>query len=97
MFRKLLAVLVVSFVLVGCGDSGKTIDFSSKSSMQKSVKEMSDTLDSKDKNAFQQAIVKVAFVASLDSNDDEAKLLSLLKSKLGGKTAEEIIKEYGSK
>ncbi|WP_392562025.1 hypothetical protein RHO12_00540 [Orbus sturtevantii] len=97
MFKKLLAVLVVSFVLVGCGDSGKTIDFSSKSAMQQSIKEMSEKLDSQERNVFQQSIVKVAFVASLDSNNDEEKLLQLLKSKLGGKTAEEIIKEYGSK
>ncbi|WP_392563951.1 hypothetical protein RHO13_12255 [Orbus wheelerorum] len=97
MFRKLLAVLVVSVVLVGCGDSGKTIDFSSQETMTNSMKSMLDSLNDQEKIEFQQAFVKAAASAASSSNGDQEKAMQLIKSNLGGKTAKEIIKEYGSK
>jgi len=97
MFKKLLAVLIVSVVLVGCGDSGKTIDFSSEETMQKSMAGMYDSLDGQEKIEFQQAVAKVIIATGVSSNGDEKKAMELLKSKLGGKTAAEIIKENSGK
>lgn len=96
MFKKLLAVLVVSFVLVGCGDGSPKMDVSSKETFQTSMTEMSAKLDPQDKDDFGRAVMKVLFAAGAEFGNDEAKIQQSLKDKLGGKTAKEIIKEYAN-
>lgn len=95
MFRKLVTVLVVSFILVGCGEGLPKIDASSKSAFQASMKEISATLEGEDKDNFNRAIIGVVVAASFQVGNDEDKIQQILKEKLNGKTAKEIIEEYG--
>ncbi|QYN44230.1 MULTISPECIES: DUF6694 family lipoprotein [unclassified Gilliamella] len=94
MFKKLLAVFVVSFVLVGCGDGSPKVDASSKSAFQASMKEISETLKGEDSDNFKKAILKIVLAASFETGGDEAKIQQILEEKLDGKTAKEILKEY---
>lgn len=96
MFKKLLSVMVIGFALAGCGDSGNTIDFSSPEAVDKSAKIMTESLTNEaDKTAFRNALRKVFLQVVMESGSDEAKAIELLKGKLGGKSPEQIIKEYG--
>ncbi|GAA5106233.1 hypothetical protein GCM10023211_05770 [Orbus sasakiae] len=95
MFKKLLAVFLVSFVLVSCGDSAPKIDASSKTAFQTSLRDINSTLEGKDKDDFNRAIMKVGLAASFATDGEEGSIQKILQEKLGGKTAKEIIKEYG--
>lgn len=98
MFKKILAVMVIGFALAGCGDSnsGNTIDFSTPEAVDKSVSTMGESLKNEaDKKTFQDTVTKVMYQAMMEFEGDEAKAMEFIKEKLSGKTAEQIIKEYG--
>lgn len=94
MFKKLVVVFVFSFVLIGCGDGSPKIDASSKPAFQASIKEISSNLKGEDGDNFKKIIFKIVLAASFESGGDETKIQQILKEKLDGKTAKEILKEY---
>ena len=96
MFKKLLAVSLLSFALIGCGDDAAKIDFTTQDTFTSSVKKASEKLNDADKIAFARAIVKATAAAATnpDNAGDEAKVKEDLKNKLNGKTAKEIISEF---
>ncbi|WP_350305178.1 DUF6694 family lipoprotein [Photorhabdus viridis] len=79
----------VSF-LSACGGE-PTIDFSSKVATQESVKKMKENLSPEDSKRLDRAIMKIGMQAAFVSGDDEQKMQNLLKEKLKGKTAKQII------
>ena len=96
MFKKVLAVLLLSFALIGCGDDSPKIDLTTPETFTNSIKAASDKLSDKDKMAFSRAIIKVTAAAAMnpDNAGNEAKTTEEIKSKLHGKTAEEIINKF---
>ena len=97
MFKKLLAVSLLSFALVGCGgDDGPKIDFTTLETYTSSVQAATEKLSDTDKAAFARALVNVTAKAATNpaNNRNDAKIAEELKNKLNGKTAKEIISEY---
>ena len=97
MFKKLLAVSLLSFALIGCGgDDAPKIDFTTQETFTSSVKTASEKLSDNDKIAFARAIFNATTAAATNPANagDEAKVTADLKSKLNGKTAKEIISEF---
>ncbi|OTQ71488.1 MULTISPECIES: DUF6694 family lipoprotein [unclassified Gilliamella] len=96
MFKKLLAVSLLSFVLVGCGDDAPKLDLSSKEAYTTSAQKAGEKLSDTDKVAFARAMVKVAATAATNqaNSGDENKIFAEIKSKLDGKTAKEVISEF---
>ncbi|OWO79292.1 hypothetical protein B5C26_21175 [Photorhabdus luminescens] len=89
MKKVLLPLFFVSF-LSACGGE-PTIDFSSKAATQGSVKKMKENLSLEDSKRLDRAIMKIGMQAAFVSGDDEQKMQNLLKEKLKGKTAKQII------
>ncbi|OCF94489.1 hypothetical protein A9G08_01770 [Gilliamella sp. wkB195] len=96
MFKKLLAVSLLSFVLVGCGDDGPKIDLSNQETYATSIQKATEKLSDSDKLAFGRAVTKVASAAALNQANagDQNKIFTEMKNKLDGKTAKEIISEF---
>ena len=96
MFKKLLAVSLLSFVLVGCGDDAPKLDLSTKEAYATSAQKAGEKLSDADKIAFARAMVKVSAIAATNQANagDENKIFDEIKSKLNGKTAKEIISEF---
>lgn len=101
MYKKLLAVLVVGFILVGCGDKSQKLNFASTAEFRTSLMMMSEDLEDQDKLAFTNAMINVDYLveneikAKFGDKADEETTLKMFKDKLGGKSAQEIIEEYG--
>ena len=97
MFKKLLAVSLLSFALIGCGgDDGPKIDFTTLDTYSSSVQAATEKLSDTDKAAFARALVNATAKAATNpaNNGNEAKIAEDLKSKLNGKTAKKIISEF---
>ena len=87
--KKLLAVIALSFALTACGDS--TLDMSSPQAAQESIAKMEKDLSPEQSRELKGAITKISFQVAFASGGDEEKMMALLKEKLQGKTAKEII------
>lgn len=91
MFKKIVLVLFVSLALVGCGD--KKIDTSSKAAFDRSTEEIAKTLEGEKKAKFELIVTRYSLQSSVQSLGDDEKALAILKEKLGGKTADEVLAE----
>lgn len=89
--KKLLIVLLSVTLLTACGGE-KKVDVTSKESFKSSVQEIAKSLNDTEKQAFQKAIVKITLISGLEANGDETKVQEILKNKVNGKTASEVIK-----
>lgn len=87
--KKLAIILMSLTLLTACGE--KKIDVSTKESFGNSVQEIAKSLNEADQKAFQQAIVKITVASAFEAKGDEAQIQELLKEKLNGKTAAEVI------
>ncbi len=104
-FLNVLVLVVVMMGVVGCGESGPTIDFTSMETAKASEKKMRERLSAADKaklNASMQyvsmsltdpaEILKAIMGGKKDAKETEGKkVLIRLNEQLGGMTASEII------
>lgn len=96
MFKKLLAISLFSFILIGCGNNDTKLDFSSKEAYVESISKVGEKLNDADKVAFGRAMYNVNMAANSNeaNGGDDDKVFAELKHKLDGKTAHEIISEF---
>lgn len=87
--KKLLAVAMLSLFLVGCGEP--KLDMSSEETSKASMKVMKEKLSPEDAKRLDKAATRVVAQAAFLSNGDKEEMFSLMKAKLDGKTAQEII------
>lgn len=92
--KRLIIILSIVF-LAACGD--KKIDMSSKQSFNESTAEIVKTLSKEDQEKFAMGLMSVGMQSMMQANGDEQKGFELMKSKIDGKTAQDVIKEYGKK
>lgn len=98
MFKKLLPMLVVGTLLVGCGKTGEPrIDASSMESFEKSTEVIANSLKTEEeKRQFGEAIMRVGLMSILEDgagNGNNAN--QSMMQKLDKKTAKEVIAEFG--
>lgn len=55
------------------------------------VQAIAKDLNGADLEAFQQAIIKISLVSSVEAKGDDAQIEKIIKKKLDGKTAAEVI------
>ena len=88
--RKLLFVLISVVLLTGCGD--KTIDASSPENLKKSISEMVSELQGDQLQSFNISMGRIMINSAIEAAGDEKKKQAIIKNKINGKTASEIIK-----
>lgn len=87
--KKLIIFFITLTLLTACGE--KKIDASSPESFKYSVQAIAKDLNGADLEAFQQAVIKISLVSSIEAKGNDAILEKILKNKLDGKTAAEVI------
>ncbi|MBI0028436.1 hypothetical protein H3S88_08640 [Gilliamella sp. B14448G11] len=87
--RKSLIALISVVLLTGCGD--KTIDASSSENLQKSISEMVNELQGEQLQSFNLSIGRIMINSVIEAAGDEKKKQEIIKSKIDGKTAAEVI------
>jgi len=88
--RKLLFVLISVVLLTGCGD--KTIDASSPENLKKSISDMVSELEGDRLQSFNISMGRIMINSAIEAAGDEKKKQEIIKSKIDGKTAAEVIK-----
>lgn len=88
--KRILIALISLVLLTGCGD--KTIDASSPENLQKSISEMANELQGDKLQSFNISIGKIMINSAIEAAGDDEKKQEIIKSKIDGKTAAEIIK-----
>lgn len=86
--KKILPIIILSVFLSGCGEA--TMDTSSKEAIGQSMAKMQKDMSASDKEKMNKVVVQVMFQSGFAGKTD-AERDELLKSKLDGKTAKEII------
>jgi hypothetical protein len=97
MFKKLLAISLLSFVLIGCGDDSPRFDLSSVETFKTSGKAVVEKLNDADKENMARILLKLSMTAGFNPENagDQDKTFAEIKSKLNGKTAQEVLNEFG--
>lgn len=83
--NKLLSIALL--LLVGCGE--KVIDTSSDANLKSSIAEIKKSLPEDKKEIFDKAVAKIIVNESFGGGSMDS-----IKSKLEGKTADQVIKDY---
>ena len=95
MKTKSLLLLASIFFIQGCGGSSNTVDGSSEEAMKASIERIKESLDEEQKEEFEKAVMLLAFdgakLFQLGSDKNAAE--KMMREKLGGKTASQIIEE----
>lgn len=93
--KKLIIATVFAFILSGCGRE-PTLDMTNEETAKASMSEMRKGLTPEDDQKLVALSKKIAFQAAFIAGNDRDELKRLLKEKMDGKTAKEII-EMGEK
>ncbi|MCX8650447.1 hypothetical protein J3U21_09025 [Gilliamella sp. B2776] len=88
--KKLSIALISLVLLTGCGD--KTIDASSAENLKKSISEMANKLQDNQLQSFNISIGRIMINSAIEAAGDAKKKQEIIKNKINGKTAAEIIK-----
>ncbi|TEA26289.1 DUF6694 family lipoprotein [Candidatus Schmidhempelia bombi] len=96
MLKKLLAISLLSFFLIACGDDTPKFDLSSIETYETSGKRVVEKLNDADKENLARVIIKLSIAAGLnmENEGDQDKIFAEIRRKLDGKTAKEIINEF---
>ncbi|CDH04270.1 conserved hypothetical protein [Xenorhabdus bovienii str. oregonense] len=87
--KKIILPLLLSIFLVGCGGE-PTFDASNDEAMKASAEKMAKNMSPEEMEKFEKAFLKLSMKSVLVAKDgDDA--LTLMKEKLNGKTAKQII------
>lgn len=87
--KKLVIFILAMTLLTACGE--KKLDLTSEDSFRTSVVQISENLTKTEQEAFVKAIMKITIAATVEANYDDVKGKAILKEKLNGKTASQVI------
>lgn len=88
--KKLFFILLSVALLTGCGE--KKLDLTSQDTFKTSAQAIAKDLKGDDQESFKKALVKITMVSALEAQGDGDKINQILKDKLDGKTAADVIK-----
>lgn len=89
--KKIVMAIALAFTLAACGDNVKKVDASSASKYTESVQAISKELSPEKQVQFAQALAKISATAFAEANSDQTKAFDIIKGKINGKSADDVI------
>lgn len=95
MLKRLTVLFAILFLLTACGE--QKFDGRSDQKFQTSMKAIEQTLNEEQKQNLMNTLLQISLQAALETKGDRQKIAAIIRNKLDGKTAQEVIETYQNK